>query len=63
MVAAPVGTAYPAELAPANHFELSSMTLEEISALAEWANDHFGIADGDVLAARLAKLQMHYMRE
>eukprot|EP00978_Attheya_sp_CCMP212_P046097 scaffold373720_cov42-Attheya_sp.AAC.1 len=39
----PVGTAYPDHLSPESHRELDRMTLDQISRLAEWANDHFGI--------------------
>ena len=60
---APVGAVYPATIAPANKNELDSMTLAQISQLAEWANDHFGIVVADNVRQRRNKLHNHYMFE
>ena len=60
---APVGAVYPAAIAPVNKNELDSMTLAQISQLAEWANDHFGIVDADNVGQRRNKLHNHYMFE
>ena len=60
---APVGAVYPAAIAPANKNELDSMTLAQISQLAEWANDHFGIVVADNVGQRRNKLHNHYMFE
>eukprot|EP00523_Entomoneis_sp_CCMP467_P003265 CAMPEP_0168745756 /NCGR_PEP_ID=MMETSP0724-20121128/14785_1 /TAXON_ID=265536 /ORGANISM="Amphiprora sp., Strain CCMP467" /LENGTH=245 /DNA_ID=CAMNT_0008793485 /DNA_START=101 /DNA_END=838 /DNA_ORIENTATION=- len=58
-----VGTTYPNALAPATLYELDSWTSAQISALAEWANDDFGIVDGDTVEVRKSKLLDHYLLE
>lgn len=63
VAAAPVGTTYPLALAPLNHDALNSMTLDEISQLAEWANDDFGIVYGDLAPIQRNKLLQHYLYE
>jgi hypothetical protein len=59
-----VGTPYPTlgagGLAPINLNELNNMTLAQISALAEWANEDFEIIAGDNIAVRRNKLRDHY---
>eukprot|EP00978_Attheya_sp_CCMP212_P045604 scaffold352799_cov56-Attheya_sp.AAC.1 len=58
----PVGTAYPNHLSPENHRELDRITLDQISRLAEWANDHFGIVvAGDLINDRRGKLLEQYI--
>jgi hypothetical protein len=63
MLPAPVGTLYPAAMAPATFTEITDMTLAQISVLAEWANDDFGIRPGDDEGTRQAKLLHHYLNE
>jgi hypothetical protein len=61
---APVGTPYTTlgagGLAPIDLNELNQMTLAQISALAEWANEDFEIIAGDNIAVRRNKLREHY---
>ena len=63
--ASPVGTVYPVGvgvggLAPNNMNELNGMSLDQISALSEWANDTFGILPGDNIGEQCDKLRHHY---
>ena len=61
---AAVGTVYPTAgvvVAPTTPSELNSMTLAQISLLAEWANDDFGIVAGDTVAIQRNKLADHYL--
>lgn len=62
-VAAPVGSIYPVGIAPATRDDLNNMTLGQISRLAEWANDNFGIVAGDGIATSRNKLLDHYLYE
>uniref|UniRef100_A0A7S2U4Q7 Uncharacterized protein n=1 Tax=Attheya septentrionalis TaxID=420275 RepID=A0A7S2U4Q7_9STRA len=57
---APVGTTYPGDLSPGSIRELEGMTLNQISVLAEWAHDNFGIVNEDLIRDRRAKLRGHY---
>ena len=50
---APVGTVYPNF--PANMYDLMSMTRQDISRLAVWANETFGIQAGDTTIVRCHK--------
>lgn len=65
VVAAPVGTLYPVApgaggFAPSNLDDLVNMTLDQISALSQWANDDFGIVAGDNVGQQRNKLRKHY---
>ena len=60
---AAVGTVYPIEFAPANANDLGDMTCAQMSRLAEWANDHFGIVAGDPVEVQRNKLLHHYLYE
>ena len=60
---AAVGTVYPIEFAPANANDLGDMTNAQMSRLAEWANDHFGIVAGDPVEVQRNKLLHHYLYE
>jgi hypothetical protein len=61
MAPAPVGSTYPVELAPSNAEELNGMMMGRISALAEWANDDFGIDQGDHKGVRRVKLMCRFL--
>ena len=54
-VEAPVGAVYPNF--PANMNELMSMTRQDISRLAVWANETFGIQAGDTTIVRCHKFR------
>ena len=60
---AAVGTVYPIAFAPANADDLLNMTNAQMSRLAEWANDHFGIVAEDNVNVRRNKLLHHYLYE
>jgi hypothetical protein len=66
IVAPPVGTLYPVGLpvgqvfVPVDSHALYRMTLQQISELAEWANEDFGIVVGDDVTTRRVKLFQHY---
>ena len=57
----PGGTPFPAGAqAPTNRDDIFAMNHAQISALAEWANETFGIVAGDNLTGRRRKLGMFY---
>lgn len=60
---APIGTVYPNALAPTNYDDVSAMRLTDIGALAEWANDDFGIVTEDPIGLRRNKLLQRYLHE
>jgi hypothetical protein len=62
ILADPVGTLYPVAQAfvPDTLAALNQMSASEISALAEWANEDFGIQAGDSLAVCRSQVFQHY---
>jgi archaellum component FlaC len=63
MQPAAIGTAYPDNVAPRELDALVNMSLRQISVLAEWANDDFGIVRGDGAGVQRGKLLAHYTAE